>query len=102
MHPVHENDVGSFYALLAKVEPYITKQDILLRQSICAEPRLEATLKILGLWVFIYSSAILYENIEAELVAHYTRNMSSHMYSSQRRLLKGEWLVKAPVHIKRI
>ncbi|XP_063852072.1 putative nuclease HARBI1 [Scylla paramamosain] len=41
-------DVNSFHTLLGKVEPYITKQDTHLRQSICAEARLEATLRFLA------------------------------------------------------
>lgn len=41
-------DVNTFYTLLAKVEPYITKQDTHLRHSICAEARLEATLRFLA------------------------------------------------------
>jgi len=41
-------DLNSFYTLLAKVEPYITKQDTHFRQSICAEARLEATLRFLA------------------------------------------------------
>lgn len=41
-------DVNSFYTLLAKVEPYTTKQDTQLRQSLCAEARLEATLRFLA------------------------------------------------------
>ena len=41
-------DVNSFYTLLAKVEPYIRKQDTHFRQSISAEARLEATLRFLA------------------------------------------------------
>lgn len=41
-------DVNSFHTLLAKVESYITKQDTNLRQSMCAEARLEATRRFLS------------------------------------------------------
>ena len=37
-------DPSTFYKLLAKVKPYIEKQDTRLRDSITAEARLEATL----------------------------------------------------------
>ena len=55
-------DINSFYTLLAKVEPCITKQDTHLRQSICAEARLEATLRFLASGCS-YSAAVLYEDI---------------------------------------
>lgn len=40
--------VSTFYILLAKVEPYIKKQDTHMRHSITAEARLEATLRYLA------------------------------------------------------
>ena len=40
--------VSTFYTLLAKVEPYIRKQDTNMKHSITAEARLEATLIFLA------------------------------------------------------
>lgn len=78
-------DVNSFHTLLAKVEPYITKQDTHFRQSICAEARLEATLRFLASGCsFIHSAAVLHQDIQAEFVSHHTGNMPSNIHSSQR------------------
>lgn len=41
-------DPSTFYELLAKVKPYIEKQDTRMRDSITAEARLEATLLFLS------------------------------------------------------
>lgn len=40
--------VSTFYLLLSKVEPYIVKKDTVMRNSITAEARLEATLRFLA------------------------------------------------------
>ena len=47
-HNYMRMSVSTFYTLLAKVEPYIRKQDTIMRHSITPEARLEATLLFLA------------------------------------------------------
>ena len=66
-------DVNSFYTLLAKVEPYIRKQDTHFRQSISAE--VGSNSQVFSFWVLIYIAAVYHEDIKAEFVSNYTGDL---------------------------
>lgn len=62
--------VSTFYTLLAKVEPYIKKQDTHMRHS---------NAEIFSNWEHVFVTAVQYTDLQTKLVPHNPRNLPGHI-----------------------